>query len=76
MPPRRRSRDTDKPPSEPLGRAGIQRHKREEPEAGEEINEVGHDSTLLKVPKATSKPHQISIGKLGLEYKGCIKERL
>jgi hypothetical protein len=37
----------DQPPSKPLGHAGVQRHEREEPEAGKEIDNVGHDSTLL-----------------------------
>jgi hypothetical protein len=27
-------------------RGGVQRHEREEPEAREEIDKVGHDSTL------------------------------
>jgi hypothetical protein len=35
-----------RPPSKPLGHAGIQRHQRKEPEADEEIDKVVHDSTL------------------------------
>lgn len=33
-------------PSKPLGRAGIERHEREEPEADEKIDKVVHDNTL------------------------------